>query len=526
MSVAVKQKQEAVKRALKKADGDIRKFAIFLENAKAGMSIKGRQDCFEELSILAEELRQQRDQVRTLSTQSGKHNSQNCELADTRQRIEHEMKKFQEFTKGTNGSTSLDCVERQVSGESMAGEHISEVKVTVDQVLLEDGIDTDLVGEFTCKICLSHLVGCGPVLTRCAHLFCGDCIGQWFTMQPGNKTWAQRAQGGGTVPCPTCKEPLHKEDLHTVSHEGDGSHESKVLHRMLSDTRIVCANNPKFGESGNCNWIGDYGSYQDHVRSCKNLPISDCSASIPFLQEASQSKEAGSPVAELPTTTLRGSATSESECSFSSDFAEDPGAVESDQFSSTDTMPMDVAEEEHALGLASMDAQWLRFVGALMELRAKEYKQSLTTEIEDTCSTFVSDQTWSVEPSEEEMSEHLSPPSPHTALGHCSEGGQTPPGQDEPTLAAHGAELQAKHRQWQEAQYQARLHLEDAYNLRLAVSQQQAAMQWQASMQWQAAAFRQAQYEAAQMMQWEQANQRKANNAAFRKQATQRKGGH
>jgi len=407
--------------------------------------------------------------------------------------------------------------------------------------LLEDGIDTDLVGEFTCKICLSHLVGCGPVLTRCAHLFCGDCMGQWFTMQPGNKTWAQRAHGGGTVPCPTCKEPLHKEDLHAVCRDGDGSHESKVLYGMLSNTRIVCANNPKFGESGNCNWIGEYGSYQDHVRSCKNLPINDCSASTPFLQEASHSKEAGSPVAELPTTTAPSSVNYESEASLCA-VAEDPGAVESNQFSSTEIVPMEVAEEEHVLGLAS-DAQWTGLVGALMELSAKEYKQSLTTEVEEVSSTRGSDQT--VEPSEEETPEPLSPPSSHTALGHCS--GTPPPsrhghlrdqllqfpigpsedtpGQDDPTPASHFSELQAKNRQCEEAQYKARLHLEDAYNLRLAVSQQQAAMQWQASMQWQQAAQWRAQYEAAQMMQWQHANQLNANNAAIQQQAMQRKAG-
>jgi len=518
MSVAAKQKQDATQKMLKKADGDIRKFAICLENAKTGIGIKGGQDCFEELQTLAEELRQRRDQVRTLSTQSGKHNSPKRELADTRQRIEHEMKKFQEFLKSITENTSLDCVDSAdhpstTKSELSAGEHISEAKVTADQVLLEDGIDTDLVSEFTCKICLTHLVGCGPVLTQCAHLFCGDCIGQWFTMQPGNKSWAQRAQGGGTVPCPTCKEPLRKEDLNAVCRDGDGSHESKMLHEMLSSTRIVCANNPKFGESGNCNWIGDYGSYQDHVRSCKNLPIYDCLTSIHSLQEASDSKEAGSPVTDLPPTTAAGSTNSESECSLC-DVAEDPGAVESNLFPSAETLTIEVAEQKNTLGLSSTDAQWTRLVGALNELRAEEDEQSLTDEFEDMCSEPGSDQAPSCDHSAEEMSDHgqFEP-----VLGG---GLQAILGQFEPPLAANAAELQAKNRQWQEAQHQARLHLEDAYNLRLAASQQQAAMQWQASMQWQAM---QAQYQAAQMMQWQHANQRNANNAAFRQQAAQQK---
>lgn len=531
MSVAVRQKQDATQKMLKKADGDIRKFASCLENAKAGSSIKGRQDCFEALQTLAEELRQQRDQVRMLSTKSGKHNSSKCELADTRQRIEHEMKKFEEFLKGIAESASLDCVDSAdhpsaTKSELSAGEHISEIKVAVDQVLLEGGIDADLLSEFTCKVCLTHFVGCGPVLTRCAHLFCGDCIAEWFKMQPGNKTWAQRAQGGGTVPCPTCKEPLRKEDLHAVCRDGDGSHESKVLYEMLSSTRIVCAKNPKFGESCNCNWIGDYGSYQDHVRCCTNLPIYDCLASIQplqeALQEASDSKEAGSPVTELPPTTAPGSAHSESECSLC-DVAEDPGSVESNLFPLAETVPMEAVEQKNALGCSSStDGQWTRLVEALNELKAKEHDESLIDVFEDMCSEPESDQAQSVDSVEEEMSDHCSggaqtPPLPHRLL-------KATPGQDEATLAAHAAELHAKNRQWQEAQHKARLHLEDAYNLRLAVSQQQAAMQWQASMQWQTMQWRQAQYEAAEMMQWQHANQRTADNEAFfRQQVAQQK---
>merc|ERR1711979_46767 len=108
-----------------------------------------------------------------------------------------------------------------------------------------------MVEELVCKICLD-VVGCDPKLTRCSHLFCGDCLEQWFTKQPGNQTWAQRAHSDGLVPCPTCKEPLHdKRDLHAVSSQGQGG--SRFLWSMLQQTKIRCANHEKCRVGGNCN---------------------------------------------------------------------------------------------------------------------------------------------------------------------------------------------------------------------------------------------------------------------------------
>jgi len=138
-----------------------------------------------------------------------------------------------------------------------------DVKVMVSQVLQEDGSKGKLNDEFVCKLCVSHVVGCKPMLTRCSHLFCGDCIKQYFEVQHGQEN---------AVLCPVCKESLDEaKDLHLVGGDGEGG--NKFLYRILSETRIVCGNNPKCNPSGNCNWIGSWGTYQDHIQHCKNLPL-------------------------------------------------------------------------------------------------------------------------------------------------------------------------------------------------------------------------------------------------------------
>merc|ERR1719174_346989 len=64
----------------------------------------------------------------------------------------------------------------------------ADVKVQADQLLREACEDGDMVEEFVCKICQVYVVD-KPKLTRCSHLFCGDCIKKWFAAQPGNQTW-------------------------------------------------------------------------------------------------------------------------------------------------------------------------------------------------------------------------------------------------------------------------------------------------------------------------------------------------
>lgn len=142
-----------------------------------------------------------------------------------------------------------------------------EVKVQEDQLLSE-------AEEFICKICQIHVVGCSPKLTSCSHLFCGDCIAQWFSQHPESQSWAQRARAAGperVVPCPVCKQPLNeKRDLYPVCGVTSRS-ENLLLWRMLSSLKIMCANHPKVRPDGKCDWIGEYGSYQKHVWQCKNV---------------------------------------------------------------------------------------------------------------------------------------------------------------------------------------------------------------------------------------------------------------
>eukprot|EP00404_Azadinium_spinosum_P002092 CAMPEP_0180428064 /NCGR_PEP_ID=MMETSP1036_2-20121128/6641_1 /TAXON_ID=632150 /ORGANISM="Azadinium spinosum, Strain 3D9" /LENGTH=632 /DNA_ID=CAMNT_0022433683 /DNA_START=91 /DNA_END=1985 /DNA_ORIENTATION=- len=150
-----------------------------------------------------------------------------------------------------------------------------EVKVQEDQLLSE-------AEEFICKICQIHVVGCSPKLTSCSHLFCGDCIAQWFAQHPESQTWAQRARSAGperVVPCPVCKQPLNeKRDLYPVCGVTSRS-ENLLLWRMLSSLKIMCCNHPKVRPDGKCDWIGEYGSYQKHVVQCQNKALNDSSGS-------------------------------------------------------------------------------------------------------------------------------------------------------------------------------------------------------------------------------------------------------
>merc|ERR1712232_1429154 len=135
----------------------------------------------------------------------------------------------------------------------------ADFKISADQLVRDDST----VDEFVCKICLVHVAGCGPKLTKCSHLFCGDCLQQWFDTHPSNQTWAQRAQTAGAVPCPVCKTMLQKEgDVYPV--EKNGNRNSARLWKMLQGLRIKCG-----AKDGCCSWTGECGSYLDHLQCGK-----------------------------------------------------------------------------------------------------------------------------------------------------------------------------------------------------------------------------------------------------------------
>mmetsp|Transcript_57362 Transcript_57362/g.92953 ORF Transcript_57362/g.92953 Transcript_57362/m.92953 type:complete len:939 (+) Transcript_57362:131-2947(+) len=147
-----------------------------------------------------------------------------------------------------------------------------EAKVQADQLLGD-------AEEFICKICQVHVVGCSPKLTNCSHLFCGDCLAQWFAQHPESQTWAQRARSAGperVVPCPVCKQPLNeKKDLYPVCGATSRS-ENLLLWRMLSSLKIVCMNSSQLRpKDGRCDWVGEYGQYQKHAKACSNLPMAE-----------------------------------------------------------------------------------------------------------------------------------------------------------------------------------------------------------------------------------------------------------
>eukprot|EP00434_Breviolum_minutum_P041687 symbB.v1.2.037087.t1/scaffold5382.1/size27800/2 len=140
-----------------------------------------------------------------------------------------------------------------------------EVKVQENQRLFEGR------EEFICKICWTHVVGCQPKLTSCcSNLFCGDCIARWFDQHP--QTWAQKATNFGPnrkVPCPVCKQILI-EGVNLVTVSKTGQH--ALLWRVISGLEIICENNRRLRGDGQCDWVGEYGTYQKHIKDCKNAP--------------------------------------------------------------------------------------------------------------------------------------------------------------------------------------------------------------------------------------------------------------
>lgn len=247
--------------------------------------------------------------------------------------------------------------------ETINDDEDSEVKVMVDQLFSKKGANNGFADEFICKICLVHMVGCKPMLARCTHFFCGDCIDQWFKVQPGSKTWAQRVESAGSVPCPVCKEPLREEqDLYPVSCDSEGGF--KMLHRMLSGTRIVCVNNPKCSPNGNCHWTGDYGSYQDHIRLCKNVHIPDDAAPAAQITRSENKMHARS----MEDVMLLDAETTLSEFEPQMrDALETQSSVAIAAVPSTNEETFDKVQNECSVELASAASQWTGLVGALLE---------------------------------------------------------------------------------------------------------------------------------------------------------------
>jgi len=491
------QLQQEVISTLKKVDGDIRRFAACLDKAKMSKTVEDTDiENSEELQTLNNQLRQHRDEVRKLMTSSGTPtqkkmkkdvNASNAskKLADARQRIEHELRRFQEYESclATKAISVASPTSTGSETDVSIHDHDAEVKVTVDQVVGSG--NNDLIEEFTCKICLVHVVGCEPQLTRCSHLFCGDCMSQWFAMNPGNKTWAQRAKSAGSVPCPVCKEPLHKDqDLNPVSRDGEGG--SQMLFRMLSDTKIVCGNNAKCTANGQCDWKGDYGSYQEHIRLCKNLPL--FGPSPPPAEEApvaaaleGVAEVSDTPVEPVQTNTSHREAIEIEETPF------EDSALPAEELLVLDSQPQEV---DTLAGL----------IGALLELQPNDENSKVAEdEGEDTCSTDAASQSEQVESgsasSDAESGEVLQAYNAADFQAQASSISPSAKRRQAKRQAAENAKKAQEAKITQAAQAQAQ-----ARQWQAAVAHQQAAQcQWQMAAQLQAA-----QVQAARIVQWQQ----------------------
>jgi len=490
------QMQQEINSTLREVDGAIRKFSSCLDKAKMDTTLEKTHHPFDELHALSNALRQHRDQVRKWMTNAGTHHVKKDKLADARQRIEYEMRRFQEFENALNSKTvPLAIAERaeSESSTSTAEVHDSEVKVTVDQVLDDDG-NNDLINEFTCKICLVHVVGCGPQLTRCSHLFCGDCMSQWFTMNPGNKTWAQRAKAGASVPCPVCKEPLQKDqDLNPVCADGEAG--SRILFRMLSDTKIVCANNPKCNADGGCNWIGDYGSYQEHIRHCENVPLSDfppTSTAQPPMALVNQA-DSLEVVAEAPLDSEL--ARSESEHSIC-----DVPEVEEEMLPADMAADSDVVEHQSQVecedGSLCLDTQLTGLIGEFLEVEpnadADKVCAWLDIETDDTCSTGDSERFGSFEASDAESPVPSDKEIVAFSDGDLEETHACPP---QTSMSPSGRALKRRQAK-REAAEQAKLAQQAKFGE--AARMQAVQQQWQAA-QYQAAHYQMAQWQMVQI---------------------------
>mmetsp|Transcript_47417 Transcript_47417/g.141556 ORF Transcript_47417/g.141556 Transcript_47417/m.141556 type:complete len:599 (-) Transcript_47417:66-1862(-) len=295
MSAKAWQMQQDVSSILKRIEGDIHEFTGCLQRAEATVNQEDQERCRTELEALSSRLQDHRAEIRRWSAQLDA--KAKGRLGAARAHIEQELRRFKTLEARLRPkvapknaadqiatSKAADVAETKAEAPQLAAEEAEvkanpgEVKVLVEQ-LMRDAIEkNDMCDEFICKICLVNLVGCKPKLTSCSHLFCGDCLEQWFAVQPGSQSWARRACSAGTVPCPVCKEMLHEErNLHLVGPGGHGG--SALLWQMLSTLPIMCANHPKCNPKGHCDWKGEYGRYQEHIRECKNMPRFSASTS-------------------------------------------------------------------------------------------------------------------------------------------------------------------------------------------------------------------------------------------------------
>jgi len=391
--------------AVGKVDECSRAFTKCWEQAKVVASVKDKEKHATKLNKLISSLRQHKTQLRKWTAQNALPSSSADKLKGAQAKIDRDLRRYQEFetalkkqsmqAPGHDDTAHVQESMKPVKSEAGDGatesevSSSSEVKVQWDQLLRDGTEDGEMIEEFICKICQVHVVGNNPKLSKCSHLYCGDCIRQWFDVYPRSLSWAQRAQAAGSAPCPVCKEPLKEEtDLFPVC--AAGRTESAFLYRVLSGLKIQCSNHARCRDDGRCDWTGEYGSFQEHVRTCKNVPLgkpavlqeSKSSAHNPTAQAVPSSRftsEEGSTAApdsdawdteDAPHSEEPATPPAEDESADSSVVVEAPDAEAADQ--SAEPAEPEPAEPTAA---AAEPASLTDLIKALVDLKVQSYTQ-------------------------------------------------------------------------------------------------------------------------------------------------------
>jgi hypothetical protein len=236
---------------------------------------------------------------------------------------------------------------------------------------------------------------------------------------------------------------------------------------MLSRTRIVCANNPKCCPDGKCDWVGDYGSYQEHISTCTNSPV--YSSRISAGDCASEAKR--------ESVNLQ----SEDLC-MQEEAAETEGVTE-------------VNDNEPVLDSDLPDSELTELVGALLDIKVQEPAEKLDFDTETTCSMPES----LTEPSEDDSLENRDTVEVFQIDTTCADNVVAMQG----SSAGKTAKAQQS-KSKKQAKGQQPLSISKKEMSPEELKAQRAAMEWQAS-QYHAAQYQAAHYRAAQlqMVQWQ-----------------------
>lgn len=119
-----------------------------------------------------------------------------------------------------------------------------------------------------CTVCT--LLACEPVVTRCAHVFCYDCMGSWVQACPPIM-----------VSCPACESQLSAGDIVQLGEGSLGAH--GFLWQLYTNTQLFCAHHRALVAAGLCTWQGRVRDYQRHIlEECPGQQLTAAPALIDF----------------------------------------------------------------------------------------------------------------------------------------------------------------------------------------------------------------------------------------------------